>query len=170
MAELEPLLAPIRAQAPAGDNLRLSSGDLTFQKIGEHRSELDPQIDPSGTGRSADWNAVIGECERALKTKTKDLQIAAWLTEAWARRDGFAGLRDGLTLMRALTGTFWHELHPGVDEGEIEPAVRARPLSWLGSSKELLRSVKSCPIVQPDSETSLSWEHYELSRTSISSR
>src|SRR5262245_52368198 len=115
MAELEPFLSPIRVGAPTGDNLRLSAGDLTFQKIGEHRSELDPQFDPSGAGRTADWNAVVQVCETALKERTKDLQIAAWLAEAWARRDGFAGLHDGLTLVRLLSETFWQEIHPGVD-------------------------------------------------------
>jgi type VI secretion system protein ImpA len=164
MADLESLLAPIRVGAPTGENLRLSASDLTFQRIAEHRSELDPQLDPTGTGRNADWSAVIGACEEALRNRTKDLQIAAWLTEAWARHDGFAGLRDGLELVRELAKTFWNELHPGIDDGAVDPAVRARPLTWLGSSKDLIRSVKACPIVKPDPETALSWEHYELSQ------
>ena len=164
MAELEPFLSPIRVGAPTGENLRLSAGDLTFQKIGEHRSELDPPFDPSGTGRSADWSAVVLECETALMERTKDLQIAAWLAEAWARRDGFAGLRDGLQLVRALCEAFWDEIHPGIDDGALEPAVRARPLSWLGSSRELIRSVKACPILRDEGGPALSWEHYELSQ------
>jgi type VI secretion system protein ImpA len=164
MIELESLLSPIRVGAPTGENLRLSSGDLTFQKIAEHRSELDPQLDPRGSGRSADWNAVARECETALKERTKDLQIAAWLTEAWARRDGFVGLRNGLTLVRSLSDTFWDQLHPGVDDGIIEPAVRARPLSWLGSSRELIRSIKTCPIVHEEGVPPLSWQHYEFSQ------
>src|SRR5262245_51643957 len=126
MADLELLLAPIRVGAPTGDNLRLSSGDVTFQKIGEFRSELDPQLDPSGTGRAADWSAVVRECEEALKTKSKDLQIAAWLAEGWARRDGFGGLRDGLELVRELAKSFWDELHPGCEDGAVDAAVRAR--------------------------------------------
>ncbi len=164
MADLESLLAPIRVGAPTGENLRLSSGDLTFHRIGEHRSEVDPKLDPNGTGRSADWPAVIRECEEALRSKSKDLQIAAWLAEGWARRDGFAGLRDGLELARELVRRFWDELHPGVEDGAVDPAVRARPLGWLGSSKDLIRSVKACPIVKSDPDTSLSWEHYELAQ------
>jgi type VI secretion system protein ImpA len=164
MAELELFLSPIRVGAPTGEDLRLSAGDLTFQRIGEHRSEVDPQLDPSGTGRTADWNAVVRECEVALQQKTKDLQIAAWLTEGWARRDGFTGLRDGLTLVRSLCETFWEGLHPGVDGGVIDPAVRARPLSWLGSSRDLLRSIKACPILREEGAPPLSWEHYELSQ------
>lgn len=165
MPDLDPLLAPIRVGAPTGDDLRLVAGDLTFQKIGEHRSEIDPQLDPGGTGRTADWSAVERECESALRTKSKDLQISAWLTESWARRHGFAGLRDGLTLVRELSKTFWDGVHPGVDDGAIDPGVRARPLSWLGSSRDMMRSVKACPIVVvPEGETSLTWERYELSR------
>jgi type VI secretion system protein ImpA len=164
MADLESLLAPIRVGAPTGENLRLSNGDLTFQKIGEYRSEVDPQLDPSGAGRSADWTSVVRECEEALRTRSKDLQIAAWLAEAWARRDGFAGLRDGLELARELVRRFWDDVHPGIEDGAVDPAVRARPLSWLGSSKDLIRSVKACAIVKPAPETSLSWEHYELSQ------
>jgi type VI secretion system protein ImpA len=164
MPDLDRLLAPIRVGAPTGDDLRLSSGDLTFQKIGELRSEIDPQLDPGGTGRAADWTAMVRECEEALRTKSKDLQIAAWLTEGWSRRDGFAGLRDGLTLVRELSYAYWDALHPGCDEGQIDPGVRARPLSWLGSSRDMLRSLKACPLMKLDAETFLSWEHHELSR------
>ena len=33
------------------------------------------------TGKAADWNAVVATTSQMLQKETKDLQLAAWLTE-----------------------------------------------------------------------------------------
>jgi len=163
MAELEALVLPIAEAAPAGANLRLAPADLTFERIQQSRSEVDPRVDPTGTGRAADWAAVVRECDAALRQKSKDLELAAWLTEGWARTRGFAGLRDGLRLVASLCDAFWDRLHPGLDDGALDLALRARPLNWLGSSRDMLRSVSACALVARDGAAPLSFEDYKLS-------
>jgi type VI secretion system protein ImpA len=147
MAELEALVVPIAGTAPAGVNLRLAASDLTFERIQQSRSEVEPAVDPTGVGRSADWAAVARDCEAALRDKSKDLELAVWLTEAWGRTRGFAGLRDGLRLIASLCDGFWDRLHPGLDDGALDLAMRARPLNWLGSSRNMLRSVSACALI-----------------------
>jgi len=164
MSELEALVLPIADGAPAGANLRLAPGDVTFERIQQVRTELAPEVDPAGTGRAADWPAVARECEAALREKTKDLELAAWLCEAWARTRGFAGLRDGLRLTISLCDTFWDRLHPGLDDGALDLALRARPLNWLGSSRNMLRSVAACALVPVPGKSPLTFEDWKVAQ------
>jgi type VI secretion system protein ImpA len=164
MAELEALVLPIAGATPAGVNLRLAASDVTFDRVQGGRSEVPPENDPTGVGRSADWPTVVRECESALREKTKDLELAAWLTEAWARTRSFEGLRDGLRLVTALCDAFWEQLHPGMDDGALDLAVRARPLSWLGSSRNMLRSVAACALVPVPGKSPLTFEDWKLAQ------
>ncbi len=162
MAELEALVLPIADGSPAGSNLRLDASDLTFQRIQQSRSEVLPEVDPTGAGKPADWAAVARDCEAALKQKSKDLELAAWLAEAWSRTRGFGGLRDGLRLTLNLCDAFWDSLHPGLEDGALDLALRARPLTWLGSSRNLLRSVSLSPLVAVEGRGPLSFEDHKL--------
>ena len=65
--------------------------------------------------KKADWDAVITLGLKALKERSKDLQIAAWVTEAMIRRRGLTGLRDGLRL---------DPEHPGDILGDRPPRGR----------------------------------------------
>ena len=163
MAELEALVLPIAGPAPTGANLRLAASDMTFERIQQSRSEVEPQVDPTGVGRAADWVAVVRECETALREKSKDLELAVWLTEGWARTRSFAGLRDGLRLIASLCDAHWDRLHPGLDEGTLDLAMRARPLNWLGSSRNMLRSVSACALLPVEGRAPLCFEDYKLS-------
>ncbi|HTO69757.1 MAG TPA: type VI secretion system protein TssA [Myxococcota bacterium] len=164
MPELEALVLPIAGAAPAGPNLRLAPGDVVFERVQAGRSEVLPEVDPGGVGRAADWPAVARECEAALREKTKDLELAAWLAEAWARLHSFEGLRDGLRLVGSLCDSFWDGLHPGLDDGVLDLAVRARPLSWLGSSRNMLRTVNACALVPVPGKNPLSFEDLKLAQ------
>jgi type VI secretion system protein ImpA len=136
-----------------------------MKTIIEARTEIPVEDDPGGEGRSANWELSFRSCQEALASETKDLEIAAWLTEALARSDGFSGLHSGLQIIATLTQNFWQHIHPGVDEddGEITLPIRARPLTWLGTSRDFLRAVSSCPIVKSADGKVLSWFEYKNS-------
>ncbi|HTO74384.1 MAG TPA: type VI secretion system protein TssA, partial [Gemmatimonadales bacterium] len=128
------LLKPIAGDNPAGADLRY---DPLYDKIKEARREDDdaPQGEWERTRKLADWPLVVKLATDALATKTKDLQIAAWLTEALIRREGFAGLAQGLPLLRNLTEQFWDNIWPEVEDGDLE--LRAAPLEWVGTRLEI---------------------------------
>src|SRR5580704_2481941 len=109
-------LGPILGDNPGGSDLRY---DPVFDKIKEARREDDdaPQGDWQTTRKTADWTLVIKLTKDALSKKSKDLQVAAWLTEALLRREGFAGLRGGLDLMTGLLDQYWDTLYPEIDDG-----------------------------------------------------
>jgi type VI secretion system protein ImpA len=164
MVDLESFLLPISAERPTGVDLRLIAGDTTFRRLGELRREVDSTLDPEGQGRSADWPAVLRECGAALRERSKDLELAATLTQALARTEGFPGLAAGLRLIRELIDRYWDTLYPGCDEDGIELAIRARPLAWLGASRDFLNAVKQIPVAGAPGDALRSWFDYEQSR------
>ncbi len=164
MIDRERLLAPFGAEAPAGPNLRLIAGDTALAELAEFRRFEDPALDPNGRGKDADWRGASRLCQTVLGERSKDLQFAAHLTEALARTDGFAGVAAGLQLCRELLDGFWPSLHPGVEDGELVPALRSRWVSWLGSSRDFLAAIKSIPLTSGPGVPARSWQDYENSR------
>lgn len=159
--DVESLLKPISDDSPSGPDLRVVPGDETIARAKELRTELSREQDPEGKGREPRWPEALKHCESALRTQSKDLELIAWLCEALTRIEGFSGLERGLDLLLRATGEFWDTIHPGVDEDGITLPIRARPMSWLGSSADFLRGVKQVPITGGDGH---SWADYENSQ------
>jgi type VI secretion system protein ImpA len=137
---------------------------VTFASLDGMRREEDPAFDVAGKGKTSDWKGVVARCEETLATKSKDLQLAAYLAEGLARLHGYAGLHDGLRVVNGLVERYWDGLHPGVEGGEIVPGVRAKWLSWLGSSNDFRTTVKRIPIASGRGAMARSWLDFEESR------
>ncbi len=105
----------------------------------------------------ADYKLVMKLAGDTLATRTKDLQLGAWLTEALLFQEGFAGLRQGLDLLRGLIETFWDTLYPESEDGDLE--LRAAPVEWVGTRMDdALRKV-------PLTRGGLGFYKYKESRT-----
>ncbi len=139
----EDLLQPIPGSNPGGTNLRY---DPIYDKLKEARREEEDvdQGDWKRPRKVADWPLVIKLATDALTTKSKDLQIAAWLTEASLRQEGLAGLRAGLGLLRALLEKFWDNLYPELEGTDAE--LRAASLNWVG--RYLDGGIRAVPITK----------------------
>src|SRR5260370_17528350 len=128
------LLIPIEGPNPSGANLRY---DPLYDKIKELRREED-QPPPGMTERDrkvADNPQVIKLTTDLLTKKTKDLQLAAWLTEALLKQKGFGGLKDGLALCHGLVEKFWDTLYPELEDGDAQS--RGAPLGFIGTKLEI---------------------------------
>jgi type VI secretion system protein ImpA len=125
----EDLLKPLPGDHSNGTNLRYTP---VYDQIKEARREDDELAQGAWQHdrKVADINLVIKLTEEALATQSKDLQLAAWLTEALIKKFGFAGLLDGVQLCLGLVSNFWDTLYPEVEDGDLEP--RAAPLEWIG--------------------------------------
>jgi type VI secretion system protein ImpA len=133
---VDALLAAISDASPCGEDLSFSAD---FDAIQELRRADDPTLDQGEwvtALKSADWPAVQAHCERLLTSRSKDLRVAAWLTDANARLGGFAGLAEGITLCTRLCAQYWDGLHPALDDGDAEQ--RAGNLRWLLTQIEVL--------------------------------
>jgi type VI secretion system protein ImpA len=83
-----------------------------------------------------------------LRERTKDLQLALWLTEANIKLQGFPGLRDGLRITRELMVRYWDRgLFPTMEDG---PEDRAGPFDWLNN--KLVDSIAAIPITIREDE------------------
>lgn len=156
MLEMSGLLAPIAGSSPVGTNLRY---DPIYDQVKEARREDDdlPQGDWQATRKSADWPLVVRLTTDSLTKRSKDLQLAAWLTEALLHRDGIAGLRDGLAVVHRMLEQFWDGVYPEIDDGDVE--MRAAPIEWIGVKLDV--ATRQAPLVQDG----LSLLDYRTSRT-----
>ncbi|NOT07637.1 MAG: type VI secretion system protein TssA [Gemmatimonadales bacterium] len=140
------LLRPISPENPGGVELRHEG---TYERIREARRADDPTL-PQGEWqrplKRADWGAVERIAMEALRSRSKDLQVAAWLVESWVYRYRFAGAREGLHLVHELCRSSWEHLHPRVT-GEAPAEVLAGPIVWL--DERLPSALMRVPLVGP---------------------
>ena len=154
--DLAPLIAPLDGASPCGEDLLFSND---FDAIQQARRFDDPSLDQGEWVteiKEADWGFVIERSSQLLRTQTKDLRLAAWLTEALAMKQGLAGLSQGYTLLAALAERYWDTVHP-LPEGD-DTEYRLGNVSWLvGRTAQLLREV---PLTQSSSGEfgGLDWE------------
>ena len=72
-----------------------------------------------------DWEKVGEISEAILRSQSKDLRVAAWLTWSLYQRESFAGLQAGLGMLRYLCSEHWAILFPQ------KPRTRAAAFTWL---------------------------------------
>ena len=147
--DLGKLLKPVSKKDPVGESLRYEG---TYDAVRKARSEDDESL-PRGIWETnlkrANWADVEKLCLSALAERSKDLQLAVWLTEAAFMRHGLRGLTDGLTAIGGLFDAFWADMHPQMPEDE--PEYRAAPIEWL-SERTAVR-LRLMPINLAQDET-----------------
>jgi type VI secretion system protein ImpA len=128
--DIETLLAPVSAETPAGISLRYEG---TYDRVREARREDDPSL-PMGDWEAklkvADWGAVIRLCADALQKKSKDLQLATWLSEAWLKKHRFRGFAHGARLLAGLCDRYWADMYPLLGDDD-DPAARVALFEWV---------------------------------------
>ena len=146
--DLPKLLAPISRENPTGDYLFYEG---TYDQIQEARREDDPGLDQgvwTTDLKRADWGRVQDLCMDALLNRSKDIQLAAWLMEAWLNLEGFFGLRKGLEVLCNLSMEFWEEAYPRPEGYDFE--TRTAPFFWIND--KLSVRLKLSPIVERGSQ------------------
>jgi type VI secretion system protein ImpA len=139
--DLDAIMQPIEGENPAGENLRYSG---LYDEIAEaRRADKDvAQGDWQSELKVADYRRVVELAVPALTGRSKDLQVASWLSESLVRQYGFAGLRDGMKLLAGLQEAFWDNLYPEIDEGDMEG--RANAISWMDEQASF--AARNAPI------------------------
>ena len=168
--DFDALIAPIRGDEPAGTSVPFA----VTQQLEEMRKEIDPDSfskdDPTRPeAKKADWRGTIELTQETLRNTSKDLLIAARLTEALAKVHGFAGLRDGLRLFRLLAETGWDRLLPAI-EAEDDLEIRAARFNGLDDKDKGARfpgALRLVPLLDPDGQR-YGWQHWKDSQASKS--
>jgi len=157
--EAQSVLDPIPGDNPSGEDVRYTD---IYERIKEARraDDLLDQGDWQREVKKSDWDQVITVSTDALRTKTKDLQIAAWLTEALIKKEGFGGLDQGLIVITAFLKEFWDTLYPLPEEGDLE--YRIGPLEFMNDKISV--SIRDIPLTDPKTTDAYSWHDWQESR------
>src|SRR6266700_990872 len=109
----EDILAPIAGENPSGVDLRYDTKLLIYDKIKEARRQDDElaQGDWQTERKTANWPVALKLSQDTIATTSKDLQLAAYLTEAILQMEKFAGLRQGLDIVFRLLVDFWDTVY-----------------------------------------------------------
>jgi len=131
-ADPDALLAPLEEGEGAGVSLRY---EPVYQQIRDAQQEDDPTL-PMGVWErplvKADWKRVAALSSEALATRSKDFQLAAWMTEAWTRLYRLDGFIAGLRCIAALIEYYWEPGWPRIEEDDAD--ARVAPFVWLNDA------------------------------------
>jgi type VI secretion system protein ImpA len=159
MQAINELSDPVNDLRPSGEDLCFSAD---FDAIAQARRFDDPSIDQGEWVtdlKEADWKFVVDRCALLLRTRSKDLRLAVWYTEANAKVEAFAGLANGYRLIAMLCDQFWETMYPVPEDGDNEQ--RVGNLAWLLTrSAQLMREM---PLTE-GRDTAYSLADFEAAR------
>jgi len=164
LLDFDALIAPIAGEDAAGSALPFD----VRSRLEEDRKEVSPDPnDPHIEPKMPNWSSIIRLSQQALTENCKDLLVAARLTEALTKEHHFAGLRDGLRLMRELVEQCWDRLYPPLEDSDLE--IRISPFVWLDDPSKgacFPSTVRLLPLVfSADDKPQYSWQDWQDSQT-----
>lgn len=175
------LLQPISAEQPTGVDIRedptLNSLYYQLKDLRQlaRQAEKKYQLGESNDNGLMHWQTLIELAFDIFSKQSKDLHVLAWLIEALLRVEHYAGLAKGFELSAHMIDTFWDNLFPQVDEGELETKLAMFiGLNGQDAPGSLIFPIKAAPITQSDSSRNFAvWEYQqalELEKNSDSSK
>ncbi|MBI3560590.1 MAG: type VI secretion system protein TssA [Gammaproteobacteria bacterium] len=160
--DITSLLEPIAADSPAGaDGRKDQSPNSNYSTIRDARKSAramermnllegdETKADGNRQKVLENWRKVLELAPKILKTQSKDIEVTCWYIEGLIRKAGFAGLRDGLSLLRQFIERFWESMYPLPDSEGVE--TRVAPIAGLngeGGEGVLLAPIRSTPITE----------------------
>lgn len=153
--DVDSLIKAIPKLKGAGIDLRASAEYLSlYYEIKDARNtarniERKNQLDEEDTDPKQYWRTVCKLGQEILETKSKDLEIACWLTESWLRLSGFSGLIQGFTLLEKLISKYQLKLYPQPDEEGLETTLAALTgLNGLDNDGSLIQPIRNQYITE----------------------
>lgn len=178
--DLEALLAPIPGDAPQGIDIREDfSATSPYNRLRDARSEArdaerlrDARPDAGDGGQNTGdirdpgplWRTVREVGVKTLAETAKDLEVAAWITEALVRSHGLAGLTFGARLMAGLAERSWDGLFPLPDDYGIE--TRVAPVTGLNGrdgNGSLIQPLYMTVLFETSDHTPIAYYNYKSS-------
>ncbi len=144
--DLKQLLGATSEDRPCGDDLEYDPLFGEMERAAKGREEQ--QIgDTVIAAEDPDW-AKLRTHALAILERSKDLRAAVQLTRALLRTDGYAGLADGLALIKGYLEDYWESLFPQLDpDDNNDPTIRLNTLLNLCDPLEFLVPISKLPLV-----------------------
>lgn len=115
---LDLVATPISSENYAGEDVRYCPEYECLE------TELAKASSMHGNGQM-DWQRILEVSEGILRTQSKDLRVATWMTWALHQRESFAGLQAGVAMLLKFCQDRWDDLHPR------KTRTRAAAVGWL---------------------------------------
>lgn len=144
--DLKLYLDPISTDAPSGADLGYEPVFVEMEQVagGKPERQVGDLVIPA---QEPDWRQVGIKAEEVL-ARSKDLRAAILLTRAQMHLNGFAGLSDGLSLIRGFIEQYWESVHPQLDpHDDNDPTIRINTLMNLCDPIEVLKVINEIPLV-----------------------
>ena len=166
-ADFEAILAPLAGDQPTGIDLRQDFAPTSiYFRLRDARAQArdaERQADSQGgdEGQPTLGRPVATMAIGALKSNSKDLEVATWLTEALVRTAGLRGLMAGASVIAGLVERHWDGLYPMPDDTGMEARVAAiAGLSGQGTDGTLMQPLRKVSLFnRPDGSPFSLWQY-----------
>ncbi|MFM2058309.1 MAG: hypothetical protein RLY71_2694 [Pseudomonadota bacterium] len=146
--DIEPLLAPLAADAPCGDtDLVYDPAFMALEEAAKTKPEqqFDDKIYPAV---EPDWRQVRQQA-LALCARTRDLRVALLLLRSSTRLDGVFGAARGIELVHGLLERHWAQVYPQLDASDgDDPTERLNALAPLAHPQEWLADLRAVALLR----------------------
>jgi type VI secretion system protein ImpA len=171
--DLSALLAPLDAgEGGAGADLRDDFSPASpYQRLRDARAAAraeerarDSEGETGGPPAEG-WRDVARIGAEVLAARSKDFEVAAWLTEALVRQHGLDGLASGARLVTGLCEAFWDGGFPPAEgEGLEDRASAIGGLAGAGADGTVMQPLRRLPLFRRADGTPLGlyqWDQAE---------
>ena len=169
---LEALLAPIPGDSPVGTDIREDfSAQSPYNRLRDARSEARDaeKLLDAGNADAGDptplWRTVRELAQKTLRETAKDLEVAAWLTEAMVRGYGLLGLAAGARTISGLVEKYWDTVYPLASE-EYGLEDRIAPVQGLNGQDgggSLMQPLNKIPLFDRPDGSPIAYYQYQSS-------
>ena len=169
---LEALLAPIPGDSPVGTDIREDfSAQSPYNRLRDARSEARDaeKLLDAGNADAGDptplWRTVRELAQKTLRETAKDLEVAAWLTEAMVRGYGLLGLAAGARTISGLAEKYWDTVYPLASE-EYGLEDRIAPVQGLNGQDgggSLMQPLNKIPLFDRPDGSPIAYYQYQSS-------
>jgi type VI secretion system protein ImpA len=147
--DINAILEPVTADAPCGVDLEAGNKhDPAFAELerlaqGKPEQQIGTTVVPA---ESPDWKVLQRKAIEVL-ARSKDLRAATHLARSLLQTDGWAGLAEGLEVLRGLIERYWEGLYPRLDpEDGNDPTMRINIMMSI-TDPAILSAVRGTPLV-----------------------
>jgi type VI secretion system protein ImpA len=147
--DLKQLLSANSEDRPSGEDLEYDPlfGEMERAAKGREEQQFGNTVIAA---EDPDWAELRAHALAVLK-RSKDLRAAVQLIRASIHTDGYAGLSDGLSLIRGYLEGYWESLFPQLDpDDHNDPTIRLNTLLNLCDPLEFLVPISRLPLVLSD--------------------
>lgn len=170
---IENWLKPIESgdEFGAGCDIRMNSDkQARYYDLKDYRRQLHHHQESLLLGEAEDlaglsWHEMAMQADVILCDDSKDIEVACWLVEALAYRDGLVGIQQGLSFLSKLIEQYAGHLYPNEEEDD-EPLLSLASLSGQNNPGTLVSALNLAALIDVHGTPISLWTIYQADETS----